>query len=154
MRLYLVQHGRACSEAEDKSKPLSDVGRRDMARMAEFVKGLDLSVDYLWHSGKVRAAQTAELLAEEIVVRRGKAARDGLGPLDDVGGLRDELLGVAEDVMIVGHLPFLSRLASVLLGGCESSDTVAFQNGGIVCLCRGEQDRWQIEWLVTPQLIA
>jgi phosphohistidine phosphatase len=55
--------------------------------------------------------------------------------------------------MIVGHLPFLSKLASLLLTGSESSETVAFKQGGIVCLKCKDKNLWQIDWMITPELL-
>jgi phosphohistidine phosphatase len=153
MKLYLVQHAKAASEQVDPQRPLTEEGRRDVQRVAAFIKPLNLCVDYLWHSGKKRAAQTAELLAEVIRINKAKTARDGLGPNDDVTVLRDELTSPEGDVMIVGHLPFVSKLASLLLAGFESADTVAFRQGGIVCLSRSETDEWQIDWMIIPELL-
>lgn len=56
--------------------------------------------------------------------------------------------------MIVAHLPFLSKLASLLLTGSESASTVAFKQGGIVCLERFEGQRWQVDWMIIPELLA
>jgi phosphohistidine phosphatase len=57
--------------------------------------------------------------------------------------------------MIVGHLPFLSRLASTLLIGDETVALVAFRNGGVVCLERGEEKgRWRLTWAVVPELLG
>ena len=64
---------------------------------------------------KKRAEQTAEVLADAIKINKEHIARDGLGPNDDVAALKDELLLSKEDIMIVGHLPFLSKLTSLLL---------------------------------------
>jgi phosphohistidine phosphatase len=55
--------------------------------------------------------------------------------------------------MSVGHLPFLNKLASLLLTGCESADAVAFKNAGIVALSRNEGNNWQIDWMVTPEIL-
>ena len=154
MKLYLVQHAKAASKQIDPHRPLTEEGHQDMQKVTAFIKPLKLCVDYLWHSGKRRAAQTAELLAEVIKINKAKTARDGLGPNDDVTVLRDELASLQQDVMIVGHLPFLSKLASLLLGGSESANTVAFKQGGIVCLRRAEENQWQIDWMVTPELLV
>ncbi|MHC4475789.1 MAG: phosphohistidine phosphatase SixA [Planctomycetota bacterium] len=153
MRLYLVQHAKALSKQENPERPLSEEGRRDMQKIAAFLGPLDLAVDYLWHSGKLRAAQTADFLAEIITVAKATTAREGLGPTDDVGPVADELAAIDDCVMVVGHLPFLVKLASLLLTGSESADTVAFKNGGLVCLARSEENRWQVEWMVTPELL-
>jgi len=153
MKLYLVQHAKAASNETDPERPLTEEGRRDIQKVAAFIKPLNLSVDYLWHSGKKRAAQTAGVLANAIKTTGGIIAHDGLGPMDDAMALRDELASTEKNIMIVGHLPFLSRLASLLLSGSESANTVAFKNAGIVCLSRSEDIRWQIEWMVTPELL-
>ena len=154
MKLYLVQHAKAASKQTDPQRPLTEEGRGDIQKIAAFIQPLNLSVNYLWHSGKKRAEQTAELLAEVVKINKGQTIRDGLGPNDNVTVLRDELVSIQQDVMIVGHLPFLSKLASLLLTGSESVNTVAFRQGGIVCLNRSESNQWQIDWMVTPELLV
>ena len=153
MKLYLVQHGKAVSEEVDPQRPLTEEGRREVEKAAAFVKKLDLSVDYLWHSGKKRAEQTAEILAKVVKVRKGSGAHEGLSPNDDVGAIEEEL-AASGDVLIVGHLPFLSKLTSLLLAGSESAGVVVFRNGGIVCLSLSDEKRWQLEWAVTPELLV
>ncbi|MHC4501070.1 MAG: SixA phosphatase family protein [Planctomycetota bacterium] len=132
MRLYLVQHAKAAVKEVDPERSLTEQGRQEIKKVAAFVKPLNLRVDCLWHSGKTRAAQTAEVLAEAIKVKEDTTAHDGLGP----------------------NLPFLSKLASSLSTGDESANIVAFRNGGVVCLRRGEDSRWQVDWVVTPELLA
>jgi len=153
MKLYLVQHAEAASKDVDPQRPLSDQGRRDIQKVAAFIKPLNLSVDYLWHSTKKRAIQTAEILAEVVKINEAKIARDGLAPNDDVTQLKDELVSAQNDIMIVSHLPFVSKLTSLLLTGAESASTVAFKQGGIVCLSSSEPNHWQIEWMVIPELL-
>lgn len=154
MKLYLVQHAKAAPKETDSERALTEEGRQELQKVAAFVKPLHLSADYLWHSGKRRAAQTAELLAGVIKIKKAESVRDDLGPTDDVTALSGELAHLRQDVMIVGHLPFLSKLTSLLLTGSESADTVAFKNVGIVCLNRSEENRWQLNWVVIPELLA
>jgi len=154
MKLYLVQHAKATSEQQDPQRPLTEEGQRELQKVTEFIEPLKLSVDYLWHSEKRRAIQTAELLAKAIKIKKAKTVREGLGPSDDVAILKDELDATTDDIMIVGHLPFLNKLASLLLAGCESADAVAFRNGGIVALGRNEEDKWQIDWMITPEIFV
>jgi phosphohistidine phosphatase len=153
MKLYLVQHAKAAPKEVNPQRPLTEEGRRDVQKVAAFIKPLNLCVDYLWHSGKRRAVETAELLAEVIDIKEATIAREGLSPNDDVTVLRDELASSQHRIMVVGHLPFLSKLASLLLAGSESAETIAFKNGGIVCLNRSETNQWQVDWVVTPELI-
>jgi phosphohistidine phosphatase len=154
MKLYLVQHGKAASEEEDPARPLTELGRRETQRMADFVRPLGLNVDQLWHSGKTRAKQTAEIYADALTVADGPTARKGLKPNDNVTPLRDELGATSDDTMIVGHMPFVSRLAALLLTGYESPPVVTFVNAGLVCLERTGDNRWQVEWIITPDLIS
>jgi phosphohistidine phosphatase len=152
MKLYLVQHAKAASKEQDPQRPLTQEGRRELQKVTEFIKPMKLSVDYLWHSEKKRAIETAELLAEAIEIKKAKTVREGLSPNDDVVILKDELNTAADDIMIVGHLPFLSKLASLLLAGRESADTVAFKNAGIVALTHNKENRWRIDWMITPEI--
>ena len=153
MKLYLVQHAKATSKDVNPERSLTEEGRRDIQKVADFIKPLNLSVDYIWHSTKTRAIQTAEVLADVVRINKEKIERDGLAPNDDVTAIKDELVAAQQDTMIVSHMPFVSKLASLLLAGREFADTVAFKQGGIVVLSSSEENQWQIEWMVIPELI-
>jgi len=153
MKLYLVQHAKAASKEADPQRTLTEEGRRDIQKVAAFIKPLNLSVDYLWHSGKTRARQTADVLSEVVEVKKEMAAHEGLSPNDNVTVLKDELISARQDIMIVGHLPFLPKLTSLLLTGSESSNTVAFKNGGIVCLNCSDDNQCQLQWMIIPELL-
>ncbi len=154
MKLYLIQHAKAASQELDPQRQLTEEGLRDIRKVAEFIAPLNLCVDYLWHSGKKRAEQTAEVLAEVIKINKEHTARDGLSPNDDVAALKDELLLSKEDVMVVGHMPFLNKLTSLLFAGSESANTVTFKQAGIICLNRSDENQWQLEWMVIPELLG
>ena len=122
---------------------------------------MNLYVNAVWHSGKTRAAQTAELLTAAVrtdnrCLRHQAccAERPGLAPNDDVLPVKDELARAQNDIMIVGHLPFLSKLTSLLLADDESAGLVAFQQAGLVCLERVPEKKWQLDWMITPQLLT
>ncbi len=153
MRLYLAQHAKALSKPQDPNRPLSDEGRQEAQKVADFVRALALEVGPLWHSGKLRAAQTAEIYAQAIHAGEGPAARTGLAPDDNVALLRDELAVATDDTMIVGHMPFVSRLTSLLLTGYESPPVVTFVNAGLVCLERTTDGVWQVRWITAPELL-
>ena len=70
MKLYLVQHAKAASKNADPERPLTEEGYRDIQKVSAFIKPLNLSIDCIWHSGKKRAGQTAEVLKEVIDVSK------------------------------------------------------------------------------------
>lgn len=152
MDLYLVQHGEARAKEEDPERSLSDAGRANAVRMAAWARSVGVRVDEIHHSGKVRAAQTAEILAAALAPR-AVSKFEGLAPNDDVHLAAEYLLGVDRPVMLVGHLPHLSRLASLLLAGAPEPAVVRFRNAGIVHLSHAD-GRWTLEWTVTPELAA
>lgn len=152
MRLYLVQHANAVDEKVDPQRPLSQRGLADCQKVAAFIRPLNLSVGCIWHSGKTRADQTAEIFAPAMHTSEGPIQHPNLAPNDDVTVIGNELAADKQDLMIVGHLPFLSRLTGLLLTGTQGADVVAFQQGGIVCLQRWEQNPYRIVWMVTPDL--
>ena len=156
MRLYLVQHAQAKTEAEDPSRPLSEEGQATAARMAEHFHNLRPRVAAIWHSDKLRARQTAEVFASRAVAREGLQQVAGLAPLDDIAPLTTQFEQQADDLMIVGHLPHLSRLASTLLVGDPERKgidlkIIDFQMAGIVCLQRDEAGKWSVQWMLTPR---
>jgi phosphohistidine phosphatase len=153
MKLYLIQHAKAASKEDDPQRSLTDEGQRDIKKVAKFIKSLNLSIDYLWHSGKTRAQQTAEAIAEVIEIKKEMSAREDLAPNDNVEIIKDEITSANQDIMLVGHMPFVSRLASLLLTGSESSGTVVFQQGGIVCLNYSDENQWQFSWMIIPDLL-
>jgi len=152
VKLYLVQHGEAKNKAEDPQRPLTERGRDDVVRVAAFAARAGLQVDQIRHSGKRRAEETAAILAEHLSPAEGVVASPGLAPRDDVRLVAKALRDETQPEMLVGHLPFLDRLASLLVTGDAECSIVRFQKGGIICLVR-EDGNWAIGWIITPDLI-
>ena len=153
MKVYFVRHGEAVSSGVDPKRPLSEQGLADVRKVASFIEPLKISVEHIWHSGKLRAAQTAEVMTSVVVVK-DYSAHESLGPNDDVKIIAEELEAYDTDLMIVGHLPFLAYLTSLLVASKETANVVAFDAGSIACLNRGDPGRWQIEWMITPKLLV
>jgi phosphohistidine phosphatase len=154
MKLYLVQHGVAVSKQEDPERPLSEQGIQDVQALAVFLGNAKIKVTRVWHSGKRRAAQTAELLARAVLPRGKAEAVGGLGPNDPVGEFAADADVWDEDTLIAGHLPFMSRLVSLLLAGDADAERVQYLPGSIVCLERGDAEQWVILWMLRPELFA
>lgn len=152
--LYLVQHGAAKPEAEDPKRGLTDEGRQDVERMAEFLSALHLPLDRIEHSGKLRAKETAEILAVRLRPTEGTSEISGIAPNDDIEPMRARLEKESKKIMLVGHLPYLSRLAARLLGLPADRTVVKFRMGGVVRMERDDAGRWTIVWAVVPELLV
>ena len=149
--LYLMQHGEAEPEQADPQRPLTPSGRAAVERVATRARRAGVRLDLCIHSGKSRAAQSAELLAA--VMAAQVEQRDGLAPNDPVGPTAAWLRDIAEPVALVGHLPFLGKLASLLVAGNEGADSVRFTMGGLVCLVPSETaGRFSLAWALPPDL--
>jgi phosphohistidine phosphatase len=154
MRLYLVQHAAAKSKEEDPSRPLSAEGSKAIRNVAEYArKYLPIQVIKIFHSGKLRADQTAEILAAQLRPAKGVWMAKDLEPLADPKIWKNRLAEAADDIMLVGHLPHLQKLTSYLLTGDEHKQVVTFRNAGILCLERGDRGGWAIRWAITPELL-
>jgi phosphohistidine phosphatase len=153
MKLYLIQHGEATTEEVDPSRPLTAKGRSDVEKIASFLKGARVCPTLMLHSGKTRARQTAEVIAAQLGPGCQVKEREGLAPNDSVHGLLKEISEIPNDLMIVGHLPFLGKMASSLLTASEARNLVAFRQGGVVCFQRNEDKAWQVAWMITPELL-
>lgn len=152
MKLFLVQHGEAKSEEIDPDRSLTDRGIRKTKKSAGWLGRQHFSIAEILHSGKKRAAQTAEIFAGRLAPTKGVTATAGLNPNDDVLAMAEQLSNKEEMLMIVGHLPFLNRLAGLLLTGSHSRELISFANSGIVCLEKKE-NRWAVAWIVVPDLL-
>ncbi len=151
MRVYLVQHGLAKSESEDATRPLSSQGREDVTRCAGFLSLFEKpKPTTILHSGKLRAQQTAEMFAEawgNLSVEKA----DDLSPNGDPSTWSTHLASMSEDVMLIGHLPHIQRLAGLLICSDPDREAVHFRNSGVVCLERRSGD-WSLLWQINPTL--
>lgn len=150
MRIYLIQHGMSLPEAEDPEKSLSLEGKNQTQRTAEFLESKRIKVDLIWNSPKKRAVQTAQIISEKISPQEIQERSD-MNPLDPVDKFPEEIKSMNRDIMLIGHLPFLQKLFSLLLTGSEENDYLSFKNSGIICLeCT---DKWRLTWAMTPDLL-
>jgi phosphohistidine phosphatase len=149
MELFLVQHGEAKPEPEDPERPLTEVGAQGAERVAAWAARAGVKVDEIRHSGKRRAEETAIIMARHLCPAGVVRPVTGLAPKDDVRPVGEEVARAEKRLMLVGHLPFLSRLASLLLAGDPERTLIRFRNAGIVCLVR-EEGSWLVGWMTTP----
>ncbi len=152
MPIYLVQHAQSLSKEVDPKKGISEEGRADTERIAEVAKGYQVNVSQIQHSGKKRARQTAEIFAAALNVGAVGESPLPVNPLDDVQDLA-KALNPSSQLMIVGHLPHLERLASWLIVKKTDHLVFKFQNSGIICLDKkAEGEFWHIKWTLMPKI--
>jgi phosphohistidine phosphatase len=115
MKLYLVQHGEACAKQVDPERPLTEQGNADVDRLAAFLKQAGIRVERVIHSGKLRAVQTAEYLAQAIAPGVVPESSGIINPNDDPRAFDWQSDSWDHDTLVVGHLPFMARLVSHLV---------------------------------------
>lgn len=154
MDLYLMQHGEATAEADDPKRPLTGPGSAAVARVAARAQMAGVRIDTCVHSGKLRAEQTAEVLAAAVAGGRVES-RHGLAPNDPIDPVAQWLRErtADESMALVGHLPFLDRLASSLVANDEDGQVISFQMGGLVRLVpKRERDGFAVAWVLVPNI--
>lgn len=152
MAIYLVQHAECLPKDQDPEKGLSALGTANATRIAEVAAGYNVPVTRILHSGKKRARQTAEIFSSLLTPPEGLAAVEGIRPMDDVALFGDRLDSAA-NVMVVGHLPFMEKLAAYLITGAPDKPVFKFQNAGIVCLdIHPDSESWVVKWALMPNI--
>lgn len=150
MELYLVRHGDALSSKENPERPLSERGREEVKKVAQKAAESEVKVSNIYHSGKLRAEQTAKILGEHLKPSGVTKGSRGLKPMDEPEMIQEEIETYDGPTMLVGHLPQLSRLTSLLATGNPDQEKVEFASAAMVALSDAE-DRWEIKWVLTPQ---
>lgn len=152
MKIYLVRHGEAEPGFNDKQRPLTQQGLAQVTSLAKHLAALSLSVDVIYHSGYVRAQQTAEILSHH-VVHQVFDIHPKLAPEDDVNIIAHELEAMQKDIMVVGHLPFMGKLINALILPQTHYEIIKFMPATLVCL-ENNQGCWIINWILTPDALS
>jgi phosphohistidine phosphatase len=152
MTLYLVQHGQSLPKDVDPDQGLSEIGVAETERIAGVAKNYHINVKLILHSVKTRARKTADILASALNPTNGVKEAEGLKPMDDVAAFA-AALNPDHNTMLVGHLPFMDRMASYLVTGAIDKPVFKFQNSGIVCLDQDPETKsWVITWTLMPTI--
>ena len=155
MKLYLIQHGEAKPETEDPERSLTSRGEKEVTSVSKAATGLHIRPTKVYHSGKLRAKQTAEMIAGALKIPNLTVQSvQGFNPNDNIRPWAEGISKEKEDLMLVGHLPFLEKLTSLLLCGNENARPVLFRYGAIVCLEQKEDKGWAVRWILTPEMAS
>ncbi len=135
----------------DPERPLSEQGRRDIRILALHMNNMRVQLGHVFHSGKLRARESAELIAEALSTGLEPVQADGLSPNDDPAAIIGDLEQISGNVLIASHMPFVSRLCSTLLTGTTAAE-FASEPGTLFCLEKSG-DRWRLAWMLRPDFL-
>jgi len=160
MHLYLMRHGRAKSASDDRARPLSDEGLRQVDQMVACLKKQSaFHVTEIRHSTLLRARQSAERLAKGLNLDVPILTVSGLEPEADFIKMAKVISEETASVLLVGHLPFMNRLASQLVAQRAGLERFNFKEATVLCLKpeerRGSGDAscWNVEWMLDPEIL-
>jgi phosphohistidine phosphatase len=156
MQIYLVRHGDAAVHPGESERRLTERGRENVRLIAKWLAGRGIAPREIRHSVKLRARETAEILAAALPDATVTEVQ-GLAPEDSILDAAEEVHRGRDDVMLVGHLPHLDRLASHLVSG---GSEVAFDlpPATVLSLVRYRRGhpavpspaRYAVRFLITP----
>jgi phosphohistidine phosphatase len=161
MNIYILRHGIAVEPDEwdsksDAARPLVPKGEQRLRAAAGAMEKLGLSFDIIISSPYLRARQTAEIVAKHFKLQKRLMFSDDLIPGGNPQALIRQLNSLKpapENILIVGHEPFLSRLIALLASGGTGA-TIDLKKGS---LCKLETEELEyghcatLAWLLTPR---
>ena len=147
MRVVLVHHGEAVGPDVDPRRPLSPAGREAVERLAQFAATRGVKPSVVWHSGKLRAKETAEAFWRACNPFAEFSATRDLQPDDPPEWIRDRLRGESRDILLAGHYPHLPRLLTLLVEAGPSFP----QHGVVVLRSDDEGETFSEEWRRGPE---
>lgn len=142
--IFLVHHADAVGPDVDAQRPLSLTGRVHADMLAQHALERGVKPAAIWHSGKLRARQTAEAFWRRCNPLAEFKAIRGLQPSDPAVWTKDLLAGETRDVMLVGHMPSLPKIFNLMTGGNEDADA-PFPAHGLVAL-EPAGEGWREAW--------
>lgn len=162
--LYILRHGIAAARpvsgrAKDSDRPLTAEGRQKVRRVARAMAKLDLGIELIVSSPFVRARQTAELVAEALRLRDKVQLCEPLTPQGEVKDLIAYLKALeppADNVLLVGHEPYLSGLISLLVSGRRGL-SLNLKKAGLCKLTLTGLRAGRcatLDWLLTPKQMS
>ena len=149
--LYILQHGEAVPKEIQPDRPLSEQGIRDIRILALHMQNMGVQLGNVFHSGKLRAQQSARLVAETISADIQPVKTEGLNPNDDPMVIVGDIERMDANILLVGHMPFVSRLCSTLLTGTTAAEFASVP-GTLFCLEKAD-GKWRLAYMLRPDFL-
>jgi phosphohistidine phosphatase len=120
--LYLLRHAHAGNSAswtgDDAARPLSDRGKDQARKLGKLLAERGVVPDTILTSPKVRAHQTANLVADALGI--GVTTDERLAEEFGLDDLAEMMAGVGSgSLMVVGHDPDFSDMLATLVGAAD-----------------------------------
>lgn len=150
MKLYLVRHGEAYSNEERFERPLNPRGQNEVLQIANFLRNEHCLIEKIYHSEKLRAIETAEIIANTLALTNKLQILPSLDPDEEVFRLIGDIHEFSQNTLIVGHLPNLALLSSFMIYGNMTTPSVSFLTATTACF-ELNNNSWQLKWSIDPQ---
>jgi phosphohistidine phosphatase SixA len=151
LTLILMRHGDYSDNPSNRGH-LNQKGKTEVSLCANFIAGLELNIDAIWHSEKPRALETAEIVSNRLSNHPPLKPTQGLLPLDDIHHMVNLLHAATGTIMCVTHLPFVERLSGELVLNYPDQHIIQYKTATTLCLGRCDLN-WHIEWFVSPDIL-
>jgi phosphohistidine phosphatase len=143
-RVYLLHHADAVGPEVDPQRPLSADGAARAERLAELARTRGCAPAAIWHSGKLRARQTAEPFWRLCAPFADFKMVRGLLPDDPPEILYLAAQAEMRDLLAAGHMPNMAGLLRRFVG-----DAAAFPLHGLVAIESNDDgvswtERWRL----------
>ncbi|HEU5171011.1 MAG TPA: histidine phosphatase family protein [Gemmatimonadales bacterium] len=145
MMLLLVRHAHAGDRdpaqwPDDTERPLTDKGRKVHAKVSRALRNLEIVPELVLTSPLTRAAQTAEIMRQELLLPQPPVPCPALAGEPDLARIAAEVgpRGDRAVVALVGHSPWIEELAALLLAGSARGVKIDFPKSGVLAV---EADR-------------
>ncbi len=140
-----MRHGNSHSPSPGQPKALSLRGEEDTAKVGRWLRNKGILPKFIWHSPLPRAAQTAEILSEELGLSPDfMIIKKELAPEGTATEIAREIHGLNKEILIVSHLPLLKSLLSHFLDPEIDPEAFDFSTS---TLCALEIIKGKNQWL-------
>jgi phosphohistidine phosphatase len=153
MKIYLVRHGDSVPHGLDDDRVLSEKGKEDIKRLAQFITHLNIQAAHIVHSAKYRTQETAELLLSAFQHAPDLEKSEDLNPESSIANIIDRIQKEESDWVLISHQPFLNKLVSHLCIGKEDNNLVLIKPGSMICLEQIQHDHFTMGWMVNPKIV-
>ncbi len=152
MHIYLVRHAHALDGDNDAVRPLSKKGLAQIRAVGGRLRETKaVNAKEIWHSYLVRSHETAVRLNKRLRLDAELCSVSAIKPDDEPETIARRLENLREPVMLVGHEPHLSALATLLILGQAAAPRFHFKKCSVLRLDR-DGEHWSVRWQVSPEV--